>query len=229
MLHVKINSTFVLIVTSLILIGAGCQEVASLQPSTTPVVAVRQCVLPLEWAELPSIFKDCQLKEVENGSGYTQQLNPQGANGLFDYCNTLIFRRYSTLKGNLYTYEKTRYTHFPVSETGEYRISEDLYEDITNSRPCIGVVDRFGGLGDDGLSSLLFPSRNYRLNQELPGINVLPDVAEKITVPTTTSTSPRPAPKNYCCKTCSKGKACGNSCISRSYTCHQPPGCACDG
>jgi len=24
-------------------------------------------------------------------------------------------------------------------------------------------------------------------------------------------------------------KACGNSCISRSYTCHQPPGCACDG
>ncbi|MCH4810040.1 hypothetical protein [Vreelandella neptunia] len=32
-----------------------------------------------------------------------------------------------------------------------------------------------------------------------------------------------------CCKTCSKGKACGNSCISRNYTCHQPKGCACDG
>lgn len=32
-----------------------------------------------------------------------------------------------------------------------------------------------------------------------------------------------------CCRTCSKGKACGNSCISRSYTCHQPRGCACDG
>ena len=32
-----------------------------------------------------------------------------------------------------------------------------------------------------------------------------------------------------CCKTCRKGKACGNSCISRSKTCHQPPGCACDG
>jgi competence protein ComEC len=31
-----------------------------------------------------------------------------------------------------------------------------------------------------------------------------------------------------CCKVCSAGKACGNSCISRSYTCHQPPGCACD-
>jgi len=32
-----------------------------------------------------------------------------------------------------------------------------------------------------------------------------------------------------CCRTCSKGKACGNSCISRNYTCHQPRGCACDG
>ncbi len=31
-----------------------------------------------------------------------------------------------------------------------------------------------------------------------------------------------------CCKVCSKGKACGNSCISRSYTCHKPPGCACN-
>jgi hypothetical protein len=31
-----------------------------------------------------------------------------------------------------------------------------------------------------------------------------------------------------CCKVCSRGKACGNSCISLSYVCRQPPGCACD-
>jgi hypothetical protein len=31
-----------------------------------------------------------------------------------------------------------------------------------------------------------------------------------------------------CCKICRKGKACGNSCIARNKTCHQPPGCACD-
>lgn len=31
-----------------------------------------------------------------------------------------------------------------------------------------------------------------------------------------------------CCKMCSTGKACGDSCISRSYTCHKAPGCACD-
>ena len=37
----------------------------------------------------------------------------------------------------------------------------------------------------------------------------------------------QPAPKS-CCKTCSKGKACGDSCILRRSTCHKPPGCACD-
>jgi hypothetical protein len=30
-----------------------------------------------------------------------------------------------------------------------------------------------------------------------------------------------------CCKKCSKGKACGDSCISRSKQCHKGPGCAC--
>ena len=32
-----------------------------------------------------------------------------------------------------------------------------------------------------------------------------------------------------CCKVCRKGKACGNSCINRSYNCTRPRGCACDG
>lgn len=32
-----------------------------------------------------------------------------------------------------------------------------------------------------------------------------------------------------CCKICSKGKACGDSCISRSKQCHKGAGCACDG
>ncbi len=31
-----------------------------------------------------------------------------------------------------------------------------------------------------------------------------------------------------CCKTCSKGKACGNSCISREKQCHKGQSCACD-
>jgi hypothetical protein len=32
-----------------------------------------------------------------------------------------------------------------------------------------------------------------------------------------------------CCKICHKGKACGDTCISREDTCHVGPGCACDG
>ena len=32
-----------------------------------------------------------------------------------------------------------------------------------------------------------------------------------------------------CCKVCTKGKACGNSCIAQDKNCQQPPGCACDG
>jgi hypothetical protein len=32
-----------------------------------------------------------------------------------------------------------------------------------------------------------------------------------------------------CCKNCTVGKACGNTCISRADICHVGPGCACDG
>ena len=39
---------------------------------------------------------------------------------------------------------------------------------------------------------------------------------------------PAPTPRT-CCKICTVGKACGDTCISRSYTCHVGPGCACNG
>ncbi|HSC87553.1 MAG TPA: hypothetical protein VLC09_09800 [Polyangiaceae bacterium] len=41
--------------------------------------------------------------------------------------------------------------------------------------------------------------------------------------------SPTDATAAACCKVCSAGKACGDSCISRQKTCHKAPGCACDG
>lgn len=37
------------------------------------------------------------------------------------------------------------------------------------------------------------------------------------------------APAYACCKVCTKGKACGNSCIARWKTCHKGRGCACNG
>ena len=35
-------------------------------------------------------------------------------------------------------------------------------------------------------------------------------------------------PPSQCCKICSKGKACGDTCIRRDYTCHVGRGCACN-
>ena len=40
--------------------------------------------------------------------------------------------------------------------------------------------------------------------------------------------SDTPTEQGYCCKVCSVGKACGDSCISRDKVCHKPSGCACD-
>ncbi len=36
-----------------------------------------------------------------------------------------------------------------------------------------------------------------------------------------------PQEAQRCCKHCTKGKPCGNSCIAANKQCHQPPGCAC--
>lgn len=36
-------------------------------------------------------------------------------------------------------------------------------------------------------------------------------------------------PRSRCCRVCGKGKACGDSCIQASLTCHKGRGCACDG
>jgi hypothetical protein len=41
------------------------------------------------------------------------------------------------------------------------------------------------------------------------------------------STTEREDPQKNCCRICKSGCACGNSCISCSKTCRQPPGCAC--
>jgi hypothetical protein len=37
------------------------------------------------------------------------------------------------------------------------------------------------------------------------------------------------AAQGGCCRICSAGKACGNSCIARDKICHKGKGCACDG
>ncbi|SLN24367.1 hypothetical protein PSM7751_00821 [Pseudooceanicola marinus] len=68
----------------------------------------------------------------------------------------------------------------------------------------------------------------------LPGVGALAQgAAVQPPAPTPlarlTDLLPAPALPAACCKVCRKGKACGDSCISRSYSCHKGPGCACDG
>ena len=41
--------------------------------------------------------------------------------------------------------------------------------------------------------------------------------------------TPKPTLVQGCCEVCHAGKACGDSCISRSKRCHKGSGCACDG
>ena len=62
---------------------------------------------------------------------------------------------------------------------------------------------------------------------------VAPVVAAPAVEPTLAAVQPLPtvpaAPARVCCKICRSGKACGDTCISASKTCHVGLGCACDG
>jgi len=53
-----------------------------------------------------------------------------------------------------------------------------------------------------------------------PEVNLTP---EPVVVPNTA-----PEETKTCCKYCKTSQACGDSCISKSYTCTKPPGCACN-
>jgi len=58
----------------------------------------------------------------------------------------------------------------------------------------------------------------------VPTARPLPTLARAPVLPT----SAPPPPSSSCCKHCGpNSKPCGNGCISLSYTCRQPPGCAC--
>jgi hypothetical protein len=60
---------------------------------------------------------------------------------------------------------------------------------------------------------------------ELSQFTRLDTAVKSATVPLPVG-QPQPQTRS-CCRVCTTGKPCGNSCISRSFTCRQPPGCAC--
>ena len=63
------------------------------------------------------------------------------------------------------------------------------------------------------------------------GLACVGGATEEVTPPPPSQRAPPPPPTRTqrCCRVCTTGKACGNSCINRNHTCRQPPGCACNG
>jgi beta-lactamase superfamily II metal-dependent hydrolase len=90
--------------------------------------------------------------------------------------------------------------------------------------PSTAVIEEWEGAGatvyrTDRDGAVIIQAKrdgSYVVLQETPGLT---DPGRK---PGVGQVSPS------CCRTCTTGKACGNSCISRRYQCRQPPGCACD-
>ena len=65
-----------------------------------------------------------------------------------------------------------------------------------------------------------------------PPISIAPSASASSSDPWTRILAPQGGPTVFlaaCCKTCRKGKACRDSCISQSKTCQKGTGCACDG
>ena len=90
------------------------------------------------------------------------------------------------------------------------------------SRSSIGGTIIFTGQGtSNGAFVGQEASRKRCLEFALGAPEPVPD-------PVPTPDPPDCTPPGSCCRICSTGKACGDTCISRSFTCRRPRGCACN-
>ncbi|MFA6587588.1 MAG: HNH endonuclease family protein [Patescibacteria group bacterium] len=71
---------------------------------------------------------------------------------------------------------------------------------------------------------------NQNTNANTNTINTSAPIIAPVQTPAPTPVVVTPVPNtSSCCKVCTSGQACGDSCISWSYTCHKGVGCACQG
>ncbi len=108
----------------------------------------------------------------------------------------------------------------------------------TNAAPVCGasfvVVDASvqftsaAPLASEAVGGQVFSVSASFTHQPSSSPNPTPNPTANPTPNPTPTPAPTPTPKT-CCKICTVGKACGDSCIAKENTCHQPPGCACDG
>jgi len=104
----------------------------------------------------------------------------------------------------------------PYAEPNGAR-DKDRVENLLHSRVCSGQMT----LAD---AQSLIATNWEALESGVPA-DTTPSSSDEEATPTPAAVN---TPTQGCCKVCTTGKACGNGCISKSDTCHQPPGCACN-
>lgn len=99
--------------------------------------------------------------------------------------------------------------------------------------PCCEYCNSYTEFTCGGMCRLLelFPAKNCEVVGGCACYDPLsqPPQPNSPTVPNNPSSSNNPPSSNSdsCCRHCSSGKPCGDSCISRDKTCSKPSGCAC--
>lgn len=181
-------------------------------------------------AELFGVVRDGSLMDVlmatEGQPGltrlvdeYEQDLLMYAAAGNSD---PLVIRYLVTTLGfdvNRATSQRWTPLMFAVRFNGEPLITQTLIE----LGALVGTANLAGQRAVD--LAILNPNPSFSSH---PVMRLLIPVSPLL-APAAPSPPPQQQTQRTCCRVCSAGKACGNSCISRSKTCHQGAGCACQG
>ena len=130
-----------------------------------------------------------------------------------DGVTVFFFTSLSPLNGVLTRVNANPQTFLPL--TPNILISQGL--DVTLNDVFVFTLSGSEPLGTYVLFALLTPPSAFTDGRVDAGDILVIDTKSFTTTPTT------------CCRVCTTGKACGDSCIQAGLTCHQPPGCACNG
>ena len=87
-------------------------------------------------------------------------------------------------------------------------------------------ADSIGFVSQDAMVTVLTCAEAWCQVRTAVGVGF---VVDSLLAPPSAAPARTVRPARRCCRICSKGKACGNSCIARNRTCRQPAGCACNG
>ncbi|MFH1509214.1 MAG: hypothetical protein ABIE68_03555 [bacterium] len=143
---------------------------------------------------------------------------------LFGIVGVAIDNNDSSIDGSAINQVKEIKTEIPKIEPEADVVEEEIIEDIDEK-----VVE--DTIEEESVETETYSEPIVESIPEpapIPVVEPEPEPAPVFESAPTPVPEPEPEPTTSCCKMCSTGKACGDSCISKSYTCHKPPGCACN-